>query len=257
MGSYEQACADTERAALAAVQATKAQLKEATALVKAAVDGDIARIRRSSERLQTAAGAARQAVANAQQAWPFTPEEEESILGGDYEEELLQAASADHLSLRRQEGRLLAFPVVVRVLPGARAVQVDKNRLTVLRPTRLVSVLKQLTARKPKLSPERFIETLHDAYRLVVGDGADAGGGTTLARVYDALTVMPDVRREYSRTDFTRDLFLLDRSGVTHTKSGARLDLPAATGTKGGGRVFEFVDQSGEPVTYYGIRFSG
>jgi hypothetical protein len=74
--------------------------------------------------------------------------------------------------------------------------------------------------------------------------------------VYEALTLMPEVRKEYAESDFGRDLFFLDRSGTTTTKSGAQVSFPTATGTKGGGRVFSFVAPDGEVITYYGIRFT-
>lgn len=254
MGTFEQACETTERAAGAAVVAISAQLKAAKELARAAGDGEIAKIHKAAERLRAASDAARQEIVNAQRAWPLSAEEEEEVLRATYEDELIEIARQERLEIRRQEQRLLAFPLVLRVVPARRAVLLDKKAVTAIRPSKLVAVLKTAAAKKPKLSPERFIETLHDAYRLVVSD-TEAGAGTTLARVYEAMTVMPDVRREYSVTDFTRDLFLLDRSGVRTTKSGSRLSLPAATGTKGG-KTFQFVDPSGEPVTYYGIRFS-
>ena len=38
------------------------------------------------------------------------------------------------------------------------------------------------------------------------------GYGVVGERIYEALTLMPDVRKDYSPSDFTRDVFLLDRS---------------------------------------------
>jgi hypothetical protein len=51
-------------------------------------------------------------------------------------------------------------------------------------------------------------------------------------------------------------LLLLDRSGLTRTKTGAKLSLPASTGTKGSKGTFSFVSPDGETVTYYGLQFS-
>lgn len=254
MSSYEQACSDAKRLADAAVQASTKLVQAARALAKAADEGDVAKIRRATEKLATTAAAARQEVANAEAAWPMTPEQEEELLRRQFEDELIEAARREGLSIRRHEQRLLAFPSVLRVLPERRAVQIDRTRTTAIRPGRLVQQLKLASTKRPKLAPERFIETLYDAYILVRGPGE--GSGTTLAEVYKALTLLPEVRRDYSISDFTRDVFLLDRSGVTTTRSGARLTLPAATGTKGSSKMLEFVDPTGEPVTYYGIRFT-
>ena len=70
------------------------------------------------------------------------------------------------------------------------------------------------------------------------------------------LRILPGSTASYDQTDFVRDLFLLDRSGVTRTKSGASCSLPASTGTKGAKGTFSFMAPDGETVTYYGIRFS-
>ena len=254
MSSFEQACGDAKRLADGAVQASTKLLSAAKELSKAADEGDIAKIRRATEKLATTANVARQEVANAEAAWRLTPDEEESLLRDHFEEELIQTGQREGLTIRRHEQRLIAFPSVLRVLPERRAVEIDRKKTTAIRPGRLVHQLKASAAKKPKLSPERFIETLYSAYRVVTS--SDAGTGTTLRDVYEALTLLPDVRRDYSISDFTRDIFILDRSGVTTTRSGARLSLPAATGTKGSSRMLQFVDPSGEPVTYYGIRFA-
>jgi hypothetical protein len=255
MDSFEQACAETKQLADSAVQAGARLVRVAKELAKAADEGDIVKIKKATERLRATAAAARQDVANAETAWSLTPDEEEALLRDRYEDELIETARLDGLPVTRHDQRLIVFPSVLRILPAQRAVQIDRKRITALRPTRLVQVLKVSAAKKPKLSPERFIETLYAAYTMVVA-AEGHGTGTTLREVYDALTLLPDVRKDYSISDFTRDVFLLDRSGVARTRSGARLSLPAATGTKGSSRMLQFVDRSGEPVTYYGIRFT-
>src|SRR5262249_13197664 len=92
------------------------------------------------------------------------------------------------------------------------------------------------------------------AYQLVVG--ASGQRGATLAEVYRALTLLPNAAKEYDRSDFARDLYSLQSSGTTTTKSGARLSLPASTGTKGSTSIFTFVSPDGQQVLYYGIEFS-
>jgi hypothetical protein len=156
--------------------------------------------------------------------------------------------------IRRQDDRLVSFPSILRVLPGRRAIEIDRKVVTAIRPSRLVALLKAHAERKPSSSPDRFLEVLFNAYRYVVRPDRLVTGAT-LQEVYDVLTLMPDVRKEYTPADFGRDLFFLDRSGKTQTKSGARLTFPASTGTKGGRKVFSFVAPDGEVITYYGIRF--
>ena len=67
----------------------------------------------------------------------------------------------------------------------------------------------------------------------------------------------PGTAAEYGPSDFARDLYLLDTSGVTRTKTGARVSLPASTGTKSSRGVYTFVSPDGRLLTYYGIRFDG
>lgn len=254
-GRFETAFEDAERAAQSAVKAAAALTGTAKLLQKAAQTGDVGMLRRSSEKLQAASYTARQEIANAISVWPFSPEQEEEILRSGFEDELISAGRAAGLEIRRTDDRLFAFPYVVRVLPKENAVQVNRKKITGIRPTNLVKILQANSNARPKWSPERFIESLFGAYTLVLGTRRP-GSTVHLAGVYKAFTLLPGSAAEYSPTDFSRDIFFLDRSGVTRTKSGARLALPAATGTKGGAKTFTAVTPDGSLVVYYGISFS-
>ena len=81
------------------------------------------------------------------------------------------------------------------------------------------------------------------------------GSTQALADVYEAFTLLPGSTGDYGQSDFARDLFILDRSGLTRTKAGASLSLPASTGTKSARGTFTFVAPDGELVTYFGVRF--
>ena len=70
------------------------------------------------------------------------------------------------------------------------------------------------------------------------------------------LTVMPGSARDYSRQELARDLYLLDQSGVTTTKDGRLLRLPASALTRGSG-VLRTVTRSGQEKVYAGIGFEG
>ena len=255
MTTFERGFADTERAATAAAQASRAVVAAANQMHKAALDGDIAKIRKASERLASVLEVARQEVANARSAWPFSPEAEETYLREEYERELLEAANSDGLRIHRQDERLVAFPSVVRVMPGERAVRIDRMRVPTIRPTKLVALLKANQTKKPRFASERFLEALYRAYRLVAGkDGM--GRTIPLSAIYDAVTLLPGAASDYGKSDFGRDMFLLNGSGLTQVRSGARFSLPASTGTKDGRGVFSFVAPDGEVVTFWGIRFS-
>ncbi len=251
--SFEQGFADVERAAAAAEKAAKALAAAAKAMVRAAQEGDIGAIGRNAQRLGEAVGSAAQETASARGAWPFAPEAEEGFLRDGYTAELLAAAETAGLKMQPRDGVLVSYPFIVRILPGERAVRINKTRFPGLRPSRLVAKLKAAQNRKSRAAVQPFLEALHAAYRLVCGNDGH-GGSVTLARIYRALTMLPG--SDYSRDDFARDLFSLDRSGVSETRSGARVALPASTGTKTPGNTFVCVAPDGEVVTYYAIRFS-
>lgn len=252
--TFEQGFEDTERAADAAAKAVGSLLAATKQLKKAARDGDTAAIRRSSERLGLALDAVRQEIANARGSWPFGDDEEEAYLRNDFEAELLAAARSSGLRMDQRDGRLLSFPSIVRVLPADRVLRIDKKRVPAIRPTRVIAVLKANQMKKPRFAPDRFLESLFRAYRLIAGSGA-LGSTQALADVYEAFTLLPGSAGDYGLSDFARDLFILDRSGLTKTKAGASLSLPASTGTKGSKGTFTFVAPDGELVTYFGIRF--
>jgi hypothetical protein len=252
--NLEDALARVERASLAAQTAAANLVKSCKDVVKAAAAGDLGRLHKNLERLTSVSQIAAQQIANAAASWQMSIEDEEGYLRSGYDDELIRTAGVAGIDLRRLAGRLVASPSVLQVLPAQRVLRVDRKRIATIRPSVVVAILKEAAMAKPKQTPERFIEILYAAYKLVTG-GDRGGTGTNLAAVYEALTLFPDVRREYGPAEFARDLYELDRSGVKETKDGARVALPAATGTKGGSKLFNFVSPDGEPVTYYAIRF--
>ena len=256
MTTFERAFADGERSAAAALKAGSAIAAAARIMQKAAQEGDIVRLRRAADRLASATDAARQDVANAKEAWPFSEPEEKEYLADSYEQELLDEAAKAGLTIHSRDARLLAFPSILQILPSELSVRVDRKKVTAIRPSHLVRTLLANQTRRSRYPAERFLESLYSAYRIIVGRSG-LGAGVQLARVYDAFTLQPGAAAEYGKSDFARDIFMLDRSGVTRTRSGARLSLPASTGTRGGGgNVFTFVAPDGEVVRYYGLQFT-
>ena len=117
-------------------------------------------------------------------------------------------------------------------------------------------MLKQAQSKEPKARPERFIETLFDAYEYVRAmRKLDAYIDLPLTRIYDVLTLLPG--NDYTLLDFTRDIYFLDTSGVTETKKGFRLSLPASTVSRERGtRILRFVTRDGFEKEYAAIRFT-
>jgi len=255
--TFERGFADAERSATAVARAGSAIVAAAKQMQKAAQEGDINKLRKANERLAIAIDAAGQDAANAKTAWPFSEVQEREYLEDSYESELLEDAARVGLSIYSRDARLVAFPSILQILPSELSVRIDRKRITALRPSYLVQTLLANQTKRPRYPSERFVEALYSAYRILVGRNG-IGSVTLLAQVYQAFTLQPGAAAEYDKSDFARDIFMLDRSGITQTRSGARLSLPASTGTRGGGsNILTFVAPDGELVRYYGLQFRG
>ena len=78
-----------------------------------------------------------------------------------------------------------------------------------------------------------------------------------LKRIYDILTLRPGSSKEYSLLDFTREIYFLDRSGITDTKKGFRMTLTASTASRERqGELLRFVTRDGHEKLYAGIKFN-
>ncbi len=251
--SFERGFNDVERAAAGATKAAQGLVALTKSIEKAAKEGDLAALERATDRLEVALAAVRQEVANARTSWPMSPEEVEQYLVSGYGNELMEAARAVGLAMSDRDGRYVAFPSIVRVVPAERAIRIDRKRVTSIRPRRVAAILKAQQVKKPKFPVERFLESVYRAYRLLVQ--RETGKTVLLDDILVAFTLRPGSNVDYDQSDFTRDVYALDRSGIRQTRSGARVSLPAATGTKGQKGVLTFVGPDGDLVTYYGIRF--
>ena len=110
MPTFEQGFADAEKAADSVLKSLSDVSSLTRQLRKAAQEGNIAALRRASGRLQDGHNLLRQEVANATEAWPFTPEEEQQYLQEQYAEELKEEAQKKHLQMYARDGRLIAHP---------------------------------------------------------------------------------------------------------------------------------------------------
>lgn len=264
MNTFEEGFVATEKAADAVLQALGDVSKLARQLQKDAKSGNIAAIRRGTLRLEESLSLVRQQVSNATQSWPFTQEEEQAYLQGRYAPELQEEAGKQGLQVYERDGRLIAHPSVVRVLPGERAVQIDRRQSSAIRPTKVVADLVKLQHSPPRFRPQPFLESLYHAYlALAQSDTADrlklgeVGQVVRLDVIYNLFTGLPGAPREYGQLDFARDLYSLESSGVNEVRSGARVSFPASTGTRNPKGTISFVGPNGETVLYYGIQFTG
>ena len=263
MATFEQAFGDMEKAAASTAKSAADLTKLAKALEKAAKDGNIAAAKRAQHSMSEALGALRQEVANSVESWPFGDDEEQQYLDDGYAQELRTVAATRGLKIFERDGRMIAHPSIVRVLPSSRAVRIDRKQVSTIRPTRLTDILLENQRKPPRFRADRFLESLYQVYSEVTREEGPSrmmtgrqGRVVELERVYRMFTSLPGSAREYDRTDFTRDLYLLDRDGPKTTNRGLQVSFPASSGTRGNRGLFSFVAPDGQVVTYYGIQFS-
>ncbi len=120
----------------------------------------------------------------------------------------------------------------------------------------MVAALAAAQSRPPRFKAEPFLESLAGAYALLAEPEDKPDPVLRLDAVWGVLTLLPGSAREYSRPEFARDLYLLDQSGKTTTKSGRTLQLPASALTRGSG-VLTTVTRTGQEKVYAGISFDG
>ncbi len=249
-GKLETICSAAEQAAAVMEDVTKRLHRAARAMKKAASVGDHAKIKQSSAKIKDLLIEAGRAAEAADDAWSMSDEDITSYLNAGFSHELIKASSAIGVRLSRLDDRLAAFPVIVRILPGQRAIRLNAKRHSSLRPS-VIAARIQSEMKKPSGQSKEFAEVLYRVYRLVVA--GDMAKGATLQDLFAALTIHPDARRGYEKADFLRDIYLLDASGI-QTKSGATISFPAATGTRGN-QSFTVIPPDGIPKFYYAVRF--
>jgi hypothetical protein len=145
-------------------------------------------------------------------------------------------------------------------VPAERSVFIDRARERRIRPSVLIEHLRDVQRRPPRFRPEAFLESLFQAYSYLVEkhgpNPLDGGHAEPLLRVYELLTLQPGAAREYSRQEFARDIYLLDRGGLTTTRRGFIVSFPASTGARSAGGSVRVVTETGQEKVYYGIAFS-
>lgn len=260
MISFEKAFDDTEKRAASTARSAGEVAKLAKRLEKEAQSGNIGGIKRAGQQLNAALGSLRQEAANAASAWPFSDAEEEQYLKDHFAAELVEVAGKRGLQIHQLDERLIAHPSIVRVLPGSRGIRIDKKRMDPkIRPSYLAGTLTKNQNRVVRVNTSVFIESLHQAYLLLAKDqpaqalGTSGRGQTVpLARVYGVFTVRDGQRREYTRTDFARELYRLETDGPQETKSGSRVFFHS-----GRQSPISFVSPRGEVISYNSVEFYG
>lgn len=250
----EGALAQAELAVEAAARSAAAVTRELKRARSAAGSGRVRELRRAFDAAADLAGELQRAVTDA--AASYDVDESELLASGAYGKELLAAASQAGVAMFEEDERLLCYPSIVRVLPGDLALEIDRKRIRGLRPSVVVAQLQRAQDAGPKFKPEPFLASLLAGYDLVVArQGKAAGAVVKLLEVYSVLTLLPGQTRDYTKPEFTRDLYMLDQSGfIAVGSTGRTLRWAASTGTRLSG-VLTTVAKSGQQQRYWGIAF--
>jgi len=250
----EAALAATDEQVDAALKATAALTRELKKAKTGSARGQLRELRRALS--SAAALSADTARATEGASASFVLDEQEHLASGAYGQELLDEADAQGVAMFEADERLLCYPSLIKVLPGDAAVEIDRRREKRLRPSVLVGLLAAAQARPPRFKPEPFLESLASAYDLVRSQNQQRDGAVVrLVAVWGVLTLLPGQQRDYTRPEFARDLYLLDSTGATTTKSGRALRWHASSGTRGSGTLTT-VAQTGQQQLYWGISFA-
>ena len=263
MDRLERAFAVTESAAEAARKSATFVVSQTRALVKAAQTGNIAAIKRTQDRLRESAISLQQDIDTATSAWSLNDDEEQRLFEEQFAELLQNAAEELGLKLYERDGFFISYPSIVRIMAADRAVRVDRKKVSTIRPSYLAALLHKNQQKTSSFSSQRFLEAMYgvyndiaDLHRATGTLEAQSGPVVPLARIYKLMTSLPGASREYDRSDFARDLYILDSKGPQTTRNGATVSFPASTGTRQRkSDLFSFVGPEGDSVNFYGIRF--
>ena len=261
MVSFERAFDDVTDSCDEAMKATQAVLRQLRDLRKNSQSGNIAAVKRAQSRLADALNELAEPVNVAVNAWPFDDEQEVQHLKDGYATELRRVASEKGLDILERDGQLISHPSIVRVLPSERAVRIDRKKVSAVKPSHLADVLLKAQKNPPRSRPQPFLEALYKVYQALTKEssarpiGGTGGPVVALGDIYNLFVALPGVRRDYTATDFARDLYQLDSSGVNTTRSGKKVSFPASTGARSARNLFTFVGPDGAEVKYFGIRF--
>ncbi len=266
MAGFEQACNETERAAEEARKSAARVVSQARALMKAAQTGNVLAIKRCKSKLNEVAQELEQEVSNAVSSWPYSEEEERGFFGSEFIKALMEAAGERGLTIDERDEFLVSYPSLLRINPSECTIRLDKKKVATVRPSYLANLLLANQKRKSGFTPARFLESLYQVYRDIEGPKKavrkpqstlfdDQRPVVPLIRIYKLMTSLPGNAAEYSRTDFARDLYILDSDGPRKTRSGAKVAFPTSTGARTrSSDLFTFIGPNGD-AEYYGIRF--
>lgn len=251
----EQKLVAVQKATEEVSKATKDLLLVAKQLLQSSETGDLTQLHRGVASLGTLIDRLKGMNADITSFLDF--DAEAYLSSPAFLQELSDAATRAGVTTALGESALYSYPLAVTVQPQKASLLFGKRRVTRLRPTFVAQQLKQLQSETGRISTTSFIETLYKGYNLLLQNNRlVAGAVIPLTSVYDVLTLLPQSSRDYTKHDFSVDIYRLDKSNNHITKDGHRVSLPASTGTRATSGVLSIVSNTGAELRYYGVAFS-
>jgi len=250
MGSLEQSLASTEADAEATLKAATSVVSSVKKFRDAAKKGNLRELHRTMDAAEQAIAALRQQFSNAQAGWDF--DEETYFSGTAFHTEMIEAARQAGVKIAGQHGIIYCYPFLIRVRPQDQTVLINKIKERRLRPSVLARHLKELQNRPVRFRSEAFLESIYTAYATLLAHQSEASGKPKkLMDIYRLLTLLPGQSKEYSQEDFARDIYLLEKSGVTTTNQGFVWRLPPPSRAIG----LRLITEEGSERYYFTISF--
>ncbi|MBM4433470.1 MAG: hypothetical protein FJ025_05660 [Chloroflexi bacterium] len=251
MANLENSLARTEADAEATLKAATNVVSSIKKFRDAAKQGNLRDLRRVMDAAEQAIAALRQQFANAKEGWDF--DDETYISSRVFHLELIEAARQAGVKIFDQFGMIYCHPYLIRVKPQERTILIDKIIERRLRPSILAKRLKELQNRPVRFKPSAFLDCLFMAYSKILLNQKIDGKVVKLFDIYDLLTLLPGQAKEYTKAEFARDIYLVDKSGVSATNQGFVLNLvPPGRDIK---RSLKVITEEGQERLYYGISF--
>ena len=256
MVGLETALVALEEKLAEAQKAADALAKSVKSLRQAARLGQIGDIEKRLSTVVDRAGEAEAVSRTLAGAWSF---DATGYLESGYLDELSAAASEAGIKLFEKDGRIYAFPLLLRIEPREAAVRIGKKLERRIRPKELAGLLAAMQKRPQRFREQQFLDLLHRAYQSVAGREwrkVETGRGppARLADMHALLTLLPG--SDYPVEEFGRDLLLLDRRPRLTTREGYAFQFAGSTGSKEPrAKRIRIYDEEGREREYLDIVF--
>lgn len=253
--SLEQALANTEAKADAAIRAVNSTVMSLKKFRIAVQTGNLRELLRIMEAVDQAIIDLSQKFTEARRSWVF--DEETYLSGRAFPSEIFATAERLGVKIFEQDDRFYCYPFIIQILPNERILLIDKIREKRLRPSIFLNHLKKLQSKPVRFNYKAFLESLYFVYsKILAMKGKEMGGLVQLKEIYELLTSLPGLSREYPSQEFSRDLYLLDQGGQRTTQGDWKVNLHPPTGRGRVSQIFSTVTREGQVKRYYGISFT-